>query len=107
MAIFFRLQKVSLGGTTISFFALDLNLLTIDVPQDPDPDSDDDPFEFIAKMDGEKDANCSWFKFFSKVSFVDIGDDVGDTVHNGDFMSIDDREEKQLSLVSAKWYILK
>lgn len=103
MAIFFCLQKVSLGGTTTSFFALDLNLLAINVPQDPDPDSDpDDPFKFIAKMDGEKGTNGPWFKFFSKVSFVDIGEDVGDTVYDGDFVGTDDREEKLLSSVSAK-----
>lgn len=52
MAIFFCLQKVSLGGTTTSFFALDLNLLAINVPQEPDPDFDpDNPFEFIARME--------------------------------------------------------
>lgn len=98
-SVIWRYNNLYIGNTT-SFFALDLNLLTIDVPQDPDPDFDDDPFEFIAKMDGEKGANCSSLKFFS---FVDIGDDVGDTViHNGDFMGIDDKEEKQLSSVSAK-----
>lgn len=66
--------------------------------QDPDPDSDpDDPFEFIAKMDGEKGTHCPWFKFFPTVLFVDIGEDVGEDIgdtDNEDFVGIDDEEEK-------------